>query len=245
MPQDQLNMTIAFLAGLLSFLSPCVLPLFPSYLSFITGMSVGDLTQQQGRSRRQVALHSLAFIVGFSAVFVILGVSFSTVSQLLFDYRNAVRMGGGLLVILFGLYLSHILRPTWFTRSAQMQLKSKPAGYLGSTLVGIAFAAGWTPCVGPILGSILALAGTAETMNAGVSLLSAYSLGLALPFFVASLVLDRFLLGYSRFRWLIPYFERAAGFLLVLVGLVVVTNYMSSLNSYLISITPEWLLRRL
>jgi cytochrome c-type biogenesis protein len=237
---------VAFSAGLFSFLSPCVLPLFPSYLSFITGMSVdrlkGDFDQ---RDRWRIATHSLAFILGFSLIFIALGASFSAASQLLFEYRDWIRRAGGSLMILFGLYIAGLLPVRWLGRTKQFQLRQKPAGYLGSLIVGVTFAIGWTPCVGPILGGILSLAGTAETVNTGVALLAAYSAGLALPFFLSSFALSAFLKGFQSYRPFIVAVERAAGVFLVIVGLLVLTNYFIVLNSYAISLTPAWLLKRL
>lgn len=241
---SDLSLLVAFSAGLFSFLSPCVLPLFPSYLSFITGMSVEEL-RDPARGRRQIALHSLAFIVGFSAVFVAMGASFSAVGQLLIGYRDVIRYVGGALIIVFGLYIAGLLPFSWLGRYGQLQLRAKPAGYLGSWLVGVTFAIGWTPCVGPILGSILSLAGTAETLRTGIVMLAAYSAGLALPFFVSSMAVGSFLVLFQRFRRLIPVVERVAGVLLITVGILVVTNYFIVLNSYAISLTPEWLLKRL
>jgi cytochrome c-type biogenesis protein len=145
----------------------------------------------------------------------------------------------------FGLYIAGLLPLGWLGRYKQIQLRSKPAGFLGSWLVGVTFAIGWTPCVGPILGSILSLAGTAETVSTGIALLSAYSAGLALPFFLSSLALGAFLVAFRRFRPWIPVVERTAGVLLVVVGLLVLTNYFIVLNAYAISLTPEWLLKRL
>lgn len=242
---DQLSLLVAFTAGLFSFLSPCVLPLFPSYLSFITGMSVEDLQGPAGQSRGRVILHSLAFIFGFSLIFVSLGASFSALGQLLLSYRDIIRQVGGVLIVLFGLYIAGVLNLSWFGRTSQIQFRSKPAGYLGSALVGITFAIGWTPCVGPILGSILSLAGTSETIQRGTALLVAYSLGLAAPFFVSSLAVGKFLQVFRRIRRFVPVFERAAGVLLVVVGILVFTNYFLVLNTYAISITPQWLLKRL
>lgn len=242
----QLGVAVAFSAGLFSFLSPCVLPLFPSYLSFITGMSVGDLTGDlTAAARRRVLLHALAFIVGFSVVFVALGASFSAASQVLFAYRDAVRRVGGALIILFGLYIAGVLRIGVVGRTVSWQLREKPAGYLGSLAVGVTFAIGWTPCVGPILGAILSLAGTAETVSRGVGLLVAYSAGLGAPFLVSALALGPFLRFFKRYRPFIPVVERAAGVLLIVVGVLVFTNYYVVLNSWAISLTPEWLLKRL
>ncbi|OGL06503.1 MAG: cytochrome C biogenesis protein [Candidatus Rokubacteria bacterium RIFCSPLOWO2_02_FULL_68_19] len=243
---ESLGVAVAFGAGLLSFLSPCVLPLFPSYLSFITGMSVDRLAADvSAGSRGRVILHSLAFIVGFSLVFIALGASFSAAGQFLLDYRGWIRIGGGLLIIVFGLSIAGILRIGIFGRTRQIEIKMKPAGYIGTFAVGVTFAIGWTPCVGPILGSILTLAGTAETVRTGIGLLMAYSAGLALPFFLSSLALGGFLKFFKRYRAVMPVVERVAGGLLVLVGLLVVTNYFVVLNSYAISLTPQWLLKRL
>ena len=243
---ESLGVVVAFSAGLLSFLSPCVLPLFPSYLSFITGMSVDRLAADVGaRSRGRIILHSLAFIVGFSLVFIALGASFSAAGRFLLDYREWIRVGGGLLIIVFGLYIAGILRIGIFGRTRQIEIKTKPAGYIGTFAVGVTFAIGWTPCVGPILGSILSLAGTAETVRKGIGLLMAYSAGLALPFFLSSLALGGFLKFFERYRAAMPVVERVAGVLLVLVGLLVVTNYFAILTSYAIGLTPQWLLKRL
>ncbi|HLC42099.1 MAG TPA: cytochrome c biogenesis protein CcdA [Methylomirabilota bacterium] len=242
----RLGVFVAFSAGLFSFLSPCVLPLFPSYLSFITGMSVDRLHKGfSARDRVRVLSHSIAFILGFSLVFILLGASFSAASQALFEYRDWIRRAGGSLMVLFGLYIAGLIPVRMFGRTRQIQLQNKPAGYIGSIIVGVTFAIGWTPCVGPILGSILSLAGTAETMNTGVGLLAAYSAGLALPFFLSSFALSAFLKAFQRFRPFIIVVERAAGALLIVVGILVLTNYFIVLNSYAISLTPAWLLKRL
>ena len=240
------GVVVAFTAGLFSFLSPCVLPLFPSYLSFVTGMSVADLSADlTAAARRRVILHSLAFIVGFSLVFVSLGASFSAAGQFLLDYRDAIRRAGGVLIVIFGLYIAGLLKVGFLGRTQQWQIREKPAGYLGSLAVGITFAIGWTPCVGPILGAILSLAGTAETVERGVGLLAAYSAGLGVPFLVSSLALGAFLKFFKRYRRFIPIVERAAGGILIVVGVLVFTNYYLILNSWAISITPDWLLKRL
>ena len=240
------GVAVAFSAGLFSFLSPCVLPLFPSYVSFITGMSVSDLTADlSGAARRRVLLHALAFVLGFSVVFVALGASFSAAGQFLLNYRNLIRQVGGALIVLFGLYIAGVFKLAAMGRTMQFQLREKPAGYLGSLVVGFTFAIGWTPCVGPILGAILSLAGTTETVQRGIGLLIAYSAGLGVPFLVSALALGSFLKFFKRYRPLIPIMERGAGVLLVIVGVLVFTNYYVVLNSWAISLTPEWLLRRL
>jgi cytochrome c-type biogenesis protein len=242
-----LSAAVAFSGGLFSFLSPCVLPLFPSYLSFVTGMSLEELQQadRPGAGRRRVLAHSIAFVLGFSMVFMSLGASFSVLGQALADYRDPIRQIGGALIVVFGLFVAGWLPVTWLGRYRQLQLRSKPAGLLGSWLVGVTFAVGWTPCVGPILGAILTLAGTSETVGAGVGLLAAYSAGLAVPFLLSSLGLGVFLTSYRRFRPWMPAVERTAGVLLVMVGLLVVSNYFVVLNSFAVGLTPSWLLRRL
>jgi cytochrome c-type biogenesis protein len=243
---ESLGVAVAFSSGLFSFLSPCVLPLFPSYVSFVTGMSVDRLRGDVDPAERaRVLLHSLAFIAGFTAVFVALGASFSAAGQLLLDYRDGIRIGGGLLIILLGLFVAGVLRIGWMGRSLQVQLRHKPAGVVGSFLVGLTFAVGWTPCVGPILGAILTLASNERTVQQGVGLLLAYSAGLGLPFLLFSVALGRFLRFFRRYRPFIPVVERLAGVLLVVVGALVASNYYVVLNAWAISLTPEWLLRRL
>ena len=241
-----LGVAVAFSAGLFSFLSPCVLPLFPSYISFITGMSVADLTADLSAAvRRRVLLHAVAFVLGFSMVFVALGASFSAAGQFLLDYRDVIRKIGGALIVLFGLYIAGVLKLALLGRTTQWQIREKPAGYLGSLAVGVTFAIGWTPCVGPILGAILSRAGTAETVGRGVGLLVAYSAGLGVPFLLSALVLGPFLRFFKRYRPFIPVVERAAGVILIVVGVLVFTNYYVVLNAWTISLTPDWLLRRL
>lgn len=243
---ESLGLLVAFSAGLLSFLSPCVLPLFPSYLSYITGMTVERLAGGGGVSGRALVLgHSAAFIAGFTAVFVSLGASFSVAGQLLFEYRDWIRVAGGALIVVFGLYVAGVLRIGVLARTRQFQIRTKPAGFVGSFAVGLTFAIGWTPCVGPILGSILTLASNERTVGQGVGLLFAYSAGLGIPFLVFSLALGSFLGFFRRYRPFIPVVERAAGVLLVVVGTLVVTNYYIVLNAWATGLTPEWLLRRL
>jgi len=243
---EPLGIAVAFTAGLFSFLSPCVLPLFPSYLSFVTGMSVADLQADlTAAARRRVLLHSLSFVVGFSVVFVSLGASFSAAGQFLLDYRDLIRRVGGVLIVIFGLYIAGLLNFGPFSRTKQWQLREKPAGYLGSFIVGLTFAIGWTPCVGPILGAILSLAGTADTVGRGVGLLVAYSAGLGVPFLVSAIALGVFLRFFKRYRPFIPIVERGAGMILIVVGVLVFTNYYLVLNAWAISLTPDWLLKRL
>ena len=237
---------VAFSAGVFSFLSPCVLPLVPSYISFVAGMSLQELEGgKEGKIRRAIFLNAVLFILGFSAVFIALGASFSLLGRALLGSIDLVRKAGGILIILFGLFIAGILKLPFLMRERRLQLQERPAGYLGAVLVGAAFGAGWIPCVGPILGSILTLAGTSETAGRGVVLLSAYSLGLGVPFLLSALALNGFNRFFQRFRPYMRIIEMIAGVLLVLIGILLFTGYLALLNSYLIGLTPAWLWERL
>ena len=240
--QTPVSVLVAFMAGALSFLSPCVLPLFPSYISFITGMSFDELAAAKSRSLKPVITNSVMFISGFSLVFIVMGASIGSLAGLLLGYRNIIQIMGGLLIILFGLYITGVLKLSVFGRYIQPQLASKPAGLLGSTLVGAAFAIRWTPCVGPILGSILALAASAGETKTGLLLLLSYSLGLGIPFLISGIVVDRFVLVSRRFRRAVRVIHVGAGVLLITAGVLLITGYMSFLNQYALRLTPQWLL---
>ena len=238
---------VAFAAGIFSFLSPCVLPLIPSYLSFVSGVSLDEMRGDQARTdvRSRVVLNSIAFIVGFSLVFVSLGASASFLGSLFLGYRNLIRILGGLFILVVGFYLIGLFKIAALERYLQFNLKDKPAGYLGSVLVGITFAVAWTPCVGPILGAILALAGTSGEVSRGTLLLTTYAAGLALPFFLSALAIDSFFQFSQSFRRYIQTIHVMGGVLLVVVGILLLTDYMTFLNSYVLRLTPDWLLRRL
>ncbi len=245
-PADQLSVTVAIGAGALSFLSPCVLPIFPSYLSFVTGLSLEDM--QAGReaaTRRRILLSALLFILGFSLVFVSMGASLSLVGSFLFDYQGVIRRVGGVLIVLFGLQVAGWLRVPFLLHERRLELRQRPAGYLGAFLVGVTFAAGWTPCVGPILGSVLSLATAAGTARTGTLLLAAYSVGLAIPFFLSALAVDRFFTIFDRFKRFLPVMNAVAGAVLILVGALLVTNYFSVLAALANRLTPQWFVDRL
>jgi cytochrome c-type biogenesis protein len=235
------SLAIAFVAGLLSFLSPCVLPLVPSYVGFLTGMSLDELEQKRGAA----FLHGLWFVAGFSLVFILLGAGASAVGRLLLDQQKWLGRIGGVLVILFGLYLLGVLRPAFLMRERRIQLSQKPLGYFGSGVVGFTFGAAWTPCIGPILGGILTLAATREGLGSGIGLLAVYALGLAVPFLVTALALDRFLVWFQRFRPYIVWVDRVAGTMLVVLGILLVTDRFTLLATYLQGLTPEFLKSRL
>lgn len=242
MNEGEVGILIAFTAGLFSFLSPCVLPLVPSYLTFVTGMSLEDL--QSGVNRKATFIHSLLFVGGFSLIFILLGASASFLGQFFKHYDVWIARIGGLVIILFGLHLTGIFRLNALMREKRVHLNDKPAGYLGSLGVGMAFGAGWTPCIGPILGAILTYGFSQDTMWAGVGLLAMYSLGLAVPFLIASLALDWFLQTFKRFRHWIPIVEKASGILLILLGLLLLTGRLTVLTAWLARFTPDFILER-
>lgn len=243
MPHTQLSLLLALGGGLLSFLSPCVLPLFPSYLSFVAGVSLEEVqgTLVTPRTRRAILLNSLLFILGFSLVFIALGAGATLVGQVLFQQQALIRRLGGGLILLLGLYVAGWLRLPFLMREWRVELRARPAGYLGALLTGITFAAGWTPCIGPILGSILTLASVAQTTTSGILLLAAYSLGFALPFLVSSLAISHFLAVFDRFKRFLPWVTRTSGLILILLGLLLVSDYFTLLSRFAFSLTPEWL----
>jgi cytochrome c-type biogenesis protein len=246
MQTQTVSLLVAFSAGLLSFLSPCVLPLVPSYATFITGMTLDELQEAgRARERRPMLVHGLLFVLGFSAVFLALGASATFLGSLLrYASRGMQAVGGGLLV-LFGLYLLGVLRLPGAGREWRLHLAEKPVGYLGTVLVGVTFGAGWTPCIGPVLGGILTLAAARGSMGEGVGLLAAYSAGLALPFLASTVLLDWFLHSFRRIRPLLPWINRASGAMLLLVGILMLTGSFTTLSALTASWTPEWLTRRL
>ena len=244
------NIFVAFSAGIFSFLSPCVLPLIPSYLSFVSGVSLEEMRAPQikSRVRWRVVFNSLAFIFGFSLVFVSLGVSASFLGSLFLGYRSFIRVFGGILIILVGVYLMGLFKIPLLDRYLQFQLnylKDKPAGYLGSVLIGITFAVAWTPCIGPILGAILTLAGTSAEIERGVFLLASYAAGLAFPFFLSAVALNSFFQFFTAFRRYVHAVHVGAGIMLLIVGILLITDYITVLNSYAIRLTPQWLIKKL
>ncbi|MBI3122034.1 MAG: sulfite exporter TauE/SafE family protein [candidate division NC10 bacterium] len=243
MPTANLNVLVAMAAGLLSFLSPCVLPLFPSYISFVAGVSFDEIqgTVANPRTRRAILINSLFFILGFSLVFIALGAGAPLLGQVLFQQQGVIRKIGGVFVILMGLYVGGWLRIPFLMRAWRVELKDRPAGYLGALMVGITFAAGWTPCIGPILGTILTLASVSQTASTGILMLAAYSLGLAIPFFVSSLAIHRFVPFFDRFKRFFPVVTRGSGLILVALGVLLVSDYFTVLSRLAFSLTPEWL----
>ncbi|PHX97234.1 MAG: cytochrome C biogenesis protein [Gemmatimonadetes bacterium] len=240
-PSGGVGIAIAFMAGLLSFLSPCVLPLVPSYVTFITGLSVEDVS----KSRRLAVIHALLFISGFTLIFMLLGAGATTLGFVVKSNRIwMARIGGGLIIV-FGLYLLGVLNIGAFARERRVHLADKPMGYLGSVLVGITFGAGWSPCIGPILGAILTYTASEADLQRGMLLLFAYSMGLAVPFLAAAFAVDWFLTVFARFKGYLGYVQKVAGVLLIMVGLLMVTNYFTILATMLQGLTPEFLRSRI
>jgi cytochrome c-type biogenesis protein len=253
--EENVTLLAAFGAGLLSFISPCVLPLIPGYLSYISGMSLDEMRGQgaagstmtatvavaaPAEARRRVVLSSLAFILGFSIVFVSLGASASVIGQFMMARLNVLGKVAGAIIIVFGLHTMGILRIEWLYQEKRVQTTKRPAGFLGATLVGIAFAFGWTPCIGPILAGILAIAATQDTVGNGVRLLSAYSLGLAVPFFATALAINRFFAAFAKIRRHYHKIELASGALLIAIGVLIFTNQFTILAQWLTPYLPVY-----
>lgn len=234
MSDVSVSVGVAFIAGIVSFLSPCVLPIVPSYVTFITGMTLDELTVHgTSAARAKAALHAALFVLGFTLVFVTLGATATVFGAVLQRSLPLLQQIGGILITLFGLYLVGLLRLPSLMRERRVHLASRPAGLAGSVLVGVAFGAGWTPCVGPVLASILLYAGTSATMSQGMLLLGAYAIGLGIPFFVAAVGLNWYIAGARRLtRWLRPV-EIVAGSLLIAVGVLLFTGRFTTLSAYL------------
>ena len=238
---QEISELIALSAGLLTFVSPCVLPLIPSYITYITGVSFKELTDAEGKRRLRwvTASHSFLFICGFSTIFILMGASASYLGQLLNRYQYWIMRGGGVLIIILGLnFVINQMFPLkelfpFLQRERRFQLKKKPFGYVGSFLAGIVFAAGWTPCIGPILSTILIYASTSHSSTRGVVLLAFNSLGLGIPFFLSSLALTSFLSAFARFRRYMNVIILVSGFFLIGIGILFVTDSFRSVSSYL------------
>lgn len=237
MANENITYIVAFTAGLLTYLSPCLLPLIPAFIAYITGVSFSDLkdAQKKKEARRKTIIHSLLFIAGFSVVFVLLGLTVTLVGKLLFQYQKFIRIAGGILIMLFGLQLMGILKLDFLTRERKLNIAAKGASYLGSFLIGVTFAAAWTPCAGPILGSILVLAGTKASAATGAKLLFVYSLGIAIPFFLTAILINSFL-GYSaKLQKIMRWINIIGGIFLIIVGFLVAANYIAVISGKVLS----------
>lgn len=230
----------AFLAGLLSFVSPCVLPIVPPYLCYLAGVSVDELKGDAATAEtgRRVVLAAIAFVLGFSVVFVALGATASVIGQSIARYYDILTYVAGGIIILMGLHFLGVFRIGLLFREARIHVESKPAGLIGAFLMGLAFAFGWTPCVGPVLASILFVAGSSDTIWSGAGLLAVYALGIGLPFVLAAAFAGQFLKFAGRFRKHMGTVEKIMGALLVLTGLLFVTGQMSAIALWLLDTFP-------
>ena len=231
--EQNISLFLAFSAGILSFASPCILPLIPSYVTYITGLSLERLkTEGEKGHRMETFFHSLAFVLGFSIVFISLGASASLLGQVMARHQTILRKAGGVIVIIFGLHFSGLINIRFLQVYKKADLKEKPMGYLGSVIIGLVFGAGWTPCIGPILASILLYASTAETMTRGITLLTAYSLGLGIPFIISAVAINSFL---SFFQGIVRHMKAltvTSGILLIIIGVLIYTNSLTSISTY-------------
>ena len=232
---------IAFSAGLLSFLSPCVLPLIPSYVTFITGLSLDDVQN----ARRTALVHGMLYVLGFTLIFMAMGAGATLLGQALLKHRDWISRIGGVVIIIFGLYLLGVLNVGFMARERRFHIADKPVGYVGTMFVGVAFGAGWTPCLGPILGSILVYTSSQADLGKGLWLLFAYSLGLAVPFLLSAVAIDRFSAFFQRMRKQMVWVSRISGVVMIGIGVLLVTNYFTILSSWLTGLTPDFLLDRI
>jgi cytochrome c-type biogenesis protein len=235
----EVSIFIAFSAGILSFVSPCVLPLVPSYITYITGVSFHELTGAESSSKVRWAtiFHSLLFIAGFSTIFIIMGASASYVGQLLAQYQYWIMKAGGVLIIILGIHFTGLITLPFLQMEKRLELRKKPLGYLGSFLVGIIFAAGWTPCIGPILSTILIYASTSKNYYTGILLLTIYSAGLGVPFFLSSLAFNSFLSTFEKIKRYMRVITLVSGLFLIAIGILMLTDTFQDINQYLNELT--------
>ncbi|GMR03182.1 MAG: cytochrome c biogenesis protein CcdA [Thermodesulfovibrionia bacterium] len=231
---ETISLPLVFLAGVVSFLSPCVLPLIPSYISYISGVTFEDLTSGQDSKKIKLItlVNSVLFVLGFSFVFIALGASTSFLGSILFQYQDWMRIIGGVIVIIFGLFIAGFLDIGFLMKEKKFMVQGKPSGFAGSFLIGVTFGAGWTPCIGPILGSILIAASSAGSVAGGMELLSVYSAGLAIPFLLSALLFNSFL---NYFKILLKYMnliKLIGGIIIIIFGFVLITNKLGILAGW-------------
>ena len=229
----------ALIAGLVSFLSPCVLPLVPPYLVFLAGTSIERLADKEPeqRVRRDTVAAALLFVLGFSTVFVALGASASVIGSLIRAYSGPLAIVAGVIIIIMGLHFLGITPIAWLHRQKRLE-ESKPVGLWGAYVIGLAFAFGWTPCIGPILAAILAVAASEQTVTKGAALLAVYSLGLGIPFIIAAFAIEPFAAFLARFKNYLHRVEQAMGALLVLTGIAFLTGSLNEVSVWLLQMFP-------
>ena len=227
------------LAGLLSFLSPCVLPIVPGYLCFLAGTSLDKIASGEDASKeRNVFYFALSFVFGFSTVFILLGASATLLSGLIYEYLDILRIVGGIIIIIFGIHFMQIIQLPFLNRDTRYQIESYRPGVVGSYVIGLSFAFGWTPCIGPILGSVLSIAASSETVTYGIVLLMLYSAGLGIPFLLAAYAINGFMKFLSKIRNYIRVIEIFTGVLLVIFGILILTNRIQELAFFFIKYFP-------
>jgi len=235
-PQE-ISGVIAFTAGVLSFVSPCVLPLVPSYLTYITGVSFHELTDAKAKAKLRwlTISHSVLFILGFSTIFVLMGASASYLGQLLARYQYWIMKVGGVLIILLGIHFTGIINLPFLQMEKRFEIRKKPLGYVGSFFVGIIFAAGSTPCIGPILSTILIYASASKSFTTGILLLTIYSVGLGIPFFLSSLAFSSFLSAFERMKRYMRGITVVSGLFLIAIGILFLTDTFKEMSAYLMN----------
>ena len=227
------------LAGLLSFLSPCVLPIVPGYLCFLAGTSLDKIASGEDASKeRNVFYFALSFVFGFSTVFILLGASATLLSGLIYEYLDILRVVGGIIIIIFGIHFMQIIQLPFLNRDTRYQIESYRPGIVGSYVIGLSFAFGWTPCIGPILGSVLSIAASSETVTYGIVLLMLFSAGLGIPFLLAAYAINGFMRFLSKIRNYIRAIEIFTGVLLVIFGILILTNRIQELAFFFIKYFP-------
>lgn len=222
-----LNVFLALAAGFLSFISPCCLPLYPAFLSYITGMSVGELKEENGMLQRRSMLHTFFFLIGFSLIFIALGFGTSFLGSFFADYKDLIRQIGAIFIFFFGLLIVGFIKPEFLLKERRFEFKNRPSGLIGSSLIGMAFAAGWTPCTGPILGAVISLA--ASNPNSAMFYMVAYILGFAIPFFILS-----FFIG--KMKWIRKYsgtIMKIGGYIMMVMGIVLFFDWMTKIIAIL------------
>lgn len=222
-----INIFLAFGAGFLSFISPCCLPLYPAFLSYITGVSVGELKSESGLVQKRSLIHTIFFLLGFSSIFIALGFGTSLVGEFFQNYQDLIRQIGAILIVVFGLMIIGVFTPKFLMKDRRFEFKNRPSGYIGSSLIGMAFAAGWTPCTGPILSAVIWLAAT--NPNSAMIYMIAYILGFAIPFFVLS-----FFIG--KLSWIKKHnmkIMKIGGYLMIVMGILLYFDLMTLIIIYL------------
>ncbi len=236
---SSLALPAIFIAGVISFFSPCVLPLVPAYISYITGESVTDAPNGQSLAARLPALAlSLFFVLGFSVVFIVLGASASVLGQTMLKYRYETNIVGGAIIIVFGLFMTGLIRLPHLHRDTRFHVSLNGGGPVSAFVLGLAFGFGWTPCIGPVLGAILAASAVAATLNQGIALLSVYALGLSLPFLAAALFAEKFLAKLKSMRRMGKTLHIVAGVILVVTGIAMITGYLSTFGFWMLKTFP-------